>query len=34
MAQYMHSAPGKLGQYATYEEWAKKLMDIYIEEAR
>ena len=34
MAEYMYSASGKNGQYATYEEWAKKLYDVYIQEAR
>lgn len=34
MAEYMWSAKGVDGQYATYEEWAGKLMDVYMSEAR
>ena len=34
MADYMWSAKGTDGQYATYEEWAGKLMDVYLESAR
>lgn len=34
MAEYMYSAKGTDGQYATYEEWAGKLMDVYMNEAR
>lgn len=34
MAEYMYSAKGTDGQYATYEEWGKKLMDVYLEECR
>ena len=34
MAEYMYSAKGTDGQYATYEEWAGKLMDVYLSEAR
>ena len=30
MAQYMYSAKGTDGQYATYENWASKLYDVYI----
>lgn len=31
MAEYMYKAKGTDGQYATYEEWAGKLMDVYME---
>ncbi|MCL2628035.1 MAG: hypothetical protein FWD44_04965 [Oscillospiraceae bacterium] len=34
MAEYMFSASGTDGQYATYEEWAGKLYDVYMAEAR
>lgn len=34
MAEYMYSALGTDGQYATYEQWANKLMDVYLEEAK
>lgn len=34
MAEYMYTAKGTDGQYATYEEWAGKLMDVYMSEAR
>lgn len=34
MAEYMLTAKGTDGQYATYEEWAGKLMDVYMNEAR
>lgn len=34
MANYMFEAKGKDGQYETYEEWAGKLMDVYMKEAR
>lgn len=34
MAEYMWTAKGTDGQYATYEEWSGKLMDIYMSEAR
>jgi|GEM_PF-5810502 len=34
MAEYMWTASGVDGQYATYEEWAGKLMDVYMAEAR
>jgi hypothetical protein len=34
MAEYMHSARGTDGQYATYEQWAQRLMDVYMQEAR
>lgn len=30
MAKYMYRASGTDGQYATYEEWAGKLMDVYL----
>ena len=30
MAQYMYQAKGTDGQMATYEEWAGKLMDVYM----
>lgn len=30
MAQYMYSAKGTDGQYATYQSWADKLCDVYI----
>jgi len=31
MAEYMYKAKGTDGQMATYEEWAGKLMDVYME---
>lgn len=34
MAKYMYRASGTDGQYATYEQWASKLMDVYLKEAR
>lgn len=34
MAEYMYSAKGTDGQYATYEKWSQKLMDVYMKEAR
>lgn len=34
MAEYMYSAKGTDGQYATYESWAGKLMDVYMNNAR
>ena len=34
MAQYMLSASGTDGQYATYESWANRLTDVYMREAR
>lgn len=34
MAEYMWTAKGTDGQYATYEEWSGKLMDVYMNEAR
>lgn len=34
MAEYMWTAKGTDGQYATYEEWAGKLWDVYMESAR
>lgn len=34
MAEYMYSAKGTDGQYATYEKWAGKLYDIYLKEAK
>lgn len=34
MAEYMWTAKGTDGQYATYEEWSSKLMDVYMSEAR
>ena len=34
MAEYMYSSTGTDGQYATYNEWAQKLYNVYIQEAR
>lgn len=34
MASYMWRAKGTDGQYATYEKWAGKLMDVYLENCR
>jgi len=34
MAKYMYASKGTEGQYQTYSDWASKLMDIYMEEAR
>lgn len=34
MADYMINAKGVDGQYETYEDWAGKLMDVYMNEAR
>ena len=34
MAEYLLSARGTDGQYVTYEGWAKKLMDVYLNEVR
>lgn len=34
MADYMYGARGTDGQYATYEEWAGKLQDVYMESVR
>lgn len=34
MARYMYSAKGTEGQYATYESWAEKLFDVYMNEVR
>lgn len=34
MARYMYSAKGTDGQYATYEQWAGKLYDVYMKEVR
>lgn len=34
MADYMYRASGIDGQYTTYETWAKKLTEIYLQEAR
>ena len=34
MAEYMFSATGVDGQMATYQSWAQKLMDVYMEYAR
>lgn len=34
MARYMHSAKGIDGQYGTYEDWAGKLIDVYMQEVR
>ena len=34
MAEYMWTAKGTDGQYSTYEEWANKLLDVYMSEAR
>ncbi len=34
MADYMLTAKGTDGQYSTYEKWAGKLMDVYMNEAQ
>lgn len=34
MAEYMYRARGTDGQYATYETWASKLMDVYMASAQ
>ena len=34
MAEYMWSASGVDGQYATYEQWSGKLIDVYMQSAR
>lgn len=34
MAEYMYRARGTDGQYATYETWAGKLMDVYMSSAQ
>lgn len=34
MAEYMYSATGIDGQYATYEEWWMKLWNVYLENCR
>ena len=34
MAQYMYSASGTDGEYATYDSWARKLMGVYIASAQ
>ncbi len=34
MAEYMYSAKGTDGQYATYEKWASKLQEIYLNNCR
>lgn len=34
MADYMWRAKGTDGQYATYDEWAEKLYDVYMSECR
>lgn len=34
MARYMYAAKGTEGQYATYESWAEKLFDVYMNEVR
>ena len=34
MAQYMYSAYGVDGQYSTYESWATKLYDVYMNNCR
>ncbi len=34
MAEYMYKAKGTDGQMATYEEWASKLMDVYMASAQ
>lgn len=34
MAQYMYSASGTDGQYATYQSWVDKLYDVYINNCR
>lgn len=34
MAEYMYSASGTDGQYATYESWAQKLTEVYMNNCR
>ncbi|MFA6518089.1 MAG: hypothetical protein WCV93_00350 [Candidatus Shapirobacteria bacterium] len=34
MVKHMYTSKGTEGQYQTYSDWAAKLMDIYIKEAR
>ena len=34
MAQYMYSASGTDGQYATYQSWVDKLFTVYMNECR
>lgn len=34
MADYMYRASGTDGQYETYETWAGKLCDVYMESVR
>lgn len=34
MAEYMYSAKGTDGQYATYQMWVEKLTNVYLSEAR
>ena len=34
MAQYMYSASGTDGQYATYQSWVDKLYNVYINNCR
>lgn len=34
MAEYMYKASGTDGQYATYETWSGKLMDVYLSSAQ
>lgn len=34
MAQYMYSASGTDGQYSTYESWANKLYEVYLNNCR
>lgn len=34
MAEYMYSASGEDGEYATYDSWARKLMGVYIASAQ
>ena len=34
MAQYMYSAKGTEGQYATYQSWVDKLYDVYMNNCR
>lgn len=34
MAEYMYSSKGVEGQYTTYQKWAGKLIEVYMNEAR
>ena len=34
MAEYMYSASGTEGQYQTYKDWANKLTQVYLQEAK